>query len=96
MLNVAIIDGTLPRGLDKHHNSGYVVMQIPKLLSTRETAKQLGIPKSTLDQMRLTGDGPVFIKRGKSVFYTEEDLIDWIDSNRRRSTSDLGSVTAAP
>ena len=96
MLNVAIIDGILSFGLDKHHNSGYVVMQIPKLLSTKEAAGQLGLPKSTLDQMRLTGDGPVFIKRGKSVFYTEEDIAEWIDSNRRRSTSDLGSATAAP
>ena len=70
-------------------------MQIPKLLSTKEAARQLGLPKSTLDKMRLTGDGPIFVKRGKSVFYTEEDLTDWINSNRRRSTSDRWSEAAA-
>ena len=69
-------------------------MQIPKLLSTKEAARQLGLPKSTLDKMRLTDDGPIFIKRGKSVFYTEEDLTDWIAAIRRRSTSDNGELAA--
>ena len=66
-------------------------MSLPTLLKTKDAATRLGLSKSTLEKLRLTGGGPVFIKRGKSVFYTESDLADWIHANRRRSTSDPGT-----
>ncbi len=62
-------------------------MTLPTLLKTRDAAKRLGIPKSTLEKLRLSGGGPIFVKRGKSVFYTEQDLTEWVQANRRRSTS---------
>ena len=65
-------------------------MSLPTLLKTKDAATRLGFSKSTLEKLRLTGGGPVFIKRGKSVFYTESDLAEWIHANRRRSTSDAG------
>ncbi len=66
-------------------------MNLPTLLKTKDASTRLGISKSTLEKLRLTGGGPVFVKRGKSVFYTESDLADWIHANRRRSTSDPGA-----
>ena len=65
-------------------------MSLPTLLKTKDASTRLGISKSTLEKLRLTGGGPVFIKRGKSVFYTEQDLTEWLQANRRRSTSDPG------
>ena len=62
-------------------------MSLPTLLRTRDAAGRLGIPKSTLEKLRLSGGGPIFVKRGKSVFYTEQDLTEWVQANRRRSTS---------
>lgn len=67
-------------------------MSLPTLLTTKDAATRLGISKSTLEKLRLTGGGAVFVKRGKSVFYTESDLADWIHANRRRSTSDAGTT----
>ena len=59
------------------------------LINTRDAASRLGFSKSTLDKLRLTGDGPAYIKRGKSVYYTEQDLSDWIaEKPRYRSTSE--------
>ena len=69
-------------------------MYLPTLLKTKDAAVRLGISKSTLEKLRLTGGGPVFVKRGKSVFYTEQDLAEWVHVNRRRSTSDPGPQRA--
>ena len=63
-----------------------------KLLTTIEAANYLGLGKSTLDRMRIHGDGPVFIKYGpgqkSKVLYDQRDIDDWIDSRRRLSTKD--------
>lgn len=67
-------------------------MTLPTLLKTKDASSRLGISKSTLEKLRLTGGGPVFVKRGKSVFYIESDLAEWIHANRRRSTSDAGAT----
>ncbi len=69
-------------------------MDLPTLLKTKDAAARLGISKSTLEKLRLTGGGPVFVKRGKSVFYTEQDLAEWVHGNRRRSTSEVPEVRA--
>ena len=66
-------------------------MVLPTLMTTKNVAKRTGISKSTLEKLRLTGNGPVFLKRGKSVFYTEQDIVNWLQASRRRSTSDPGS-----
>jgi predicted DNA-binding transcriptional regulator AlpA len=63
-------------------------------LRTPEAAAYCGLSASTLEKLRLTGDGPFFIKRGRSVLYDRADLDGWLDSLRRRSTSDRGGVAA--
>lgn len=51
-----------------------------KLYSSKEAAYYLGISDNTLRQYRLNGTGPLFIKKGKRVFYQKSDLDNWLTS----------------
>lgn len=52
-------------------------------------AEYLGLSTSTLAKMRLRGDGPVYMKAGRRVvLYDADDLDAWLESRRRRSTSE--------
>ena len=63
----------------------------PKM-RTPEAAAYCGIAASTLEKMRLRGDGPVFIKAGpRAVVYDVNDLEQWLASRRRASTSDAAA-----
>jgi hypothetical protein len=46
------------------------------------------IPQSTSAKMRITGEGPRFVKRGHRVFYDTADLDAWLESLKRASTSE--------
>lgn len=61
--------------------------QTPRTLRTDGAARYVGLSVSTLEKLRLTGDGPEYIKLGRTVLYKPEDLDAWIDGNRRKSTS---------
>lgn len=58
----------------------------PKL-RTDGAAKYLGVSSSTLEKLRLTGGGPTYVKLGRTVVYDQSNLDEWVDANRRRSTS---------
>ena len=58
------------------------------LLNEKETEKLYGIPVRTLQKWRLTGEGPTFVKIGRSVRYRECDVERFIDERLRNSTSD--------
>ena len=60
-----------------------------------EAADYLRSSKSTLDKMRVTGDGPRYTKIGKRVVYDTADLDDFAKRNKRTSTSDTGAVPVA-
>jgi hypothetical protein len=57
------------------------------LLTTVETADWLRLKKHTLENMRWQGTGPPFRKIGGRVFYHVDDLNQWLDQSRRRSSS---------
>ncbi|MPZ41507.1 MAG: helix-turn-helix domain-containing protein [Rhizobiales bacterium] len=57
-------------------------------LNTREAAAWLGLKKNTLEKMRVFGTGPLYRKHGRYVRYHLEDLVEWSEANKRRSTSD--------
>lgn len=61
----------------------------PKL-RTAAAATYTGLAKSTLEKMRVRGDGCAFIRIGRAVLYDPDDLDAWLAANRRRSTSDHG------
>jgi excisionase family DNA binding protein len=62
-------------------------MQTP-LKNAQEAAGYLGLSKSTLAKLRLTGDGPHYVRLGRRVLYDVADLDSWIAARKRSSTSD--------
>lgn len=61
----------------------------PTKLRAPAAADYLGLSASTLAKMRLRGDGPVYMKAGpRVVLYDRADLDAWLDSRKRRSTSE--------
>lgn len=60
----------------------------PPMMRVSDAAAHLGLSKSTLDKLRLTGGGPAFLKLGKVVVYDPADLDEWLASKRRHSTSE--------
>jgi predicted DNA-binding transcriptional regulator AlpA len=58
-------------------------------MRTREAARYVALAESTLTKMRLTGDGPPFIKVGpRAVAYRKADLDAWIAARLYGSTSE--------
>jgi len=68
-----------------------VTALIPHRLPVEEAARYLGLSVSTLNKLRVFGGGPVFLKLGRRVAYDVADLDLWLETKRRRSTSDDGS-----
>ena len=68
------------------------------VLRTREAAAHVGLSASTLNKMRVRGDGPTYVKSGpRIVVYRLEDLDRWLVERRRKSTSELSySVKLTP
>ena len=58
------------------------------LLDEKQAAKILSLTQEELSQRRFYGKKPVFFKIGKHVRYSLLDLLDYINSCRRRSTSE--------
>jgi predicted DNA-binding transcriptional regulator AlpA len=58
------------------------------MLEPKEAAAILKVSLSWLAKARMSGEGPAFTKIGRSVRYTEADLLQWMKSRRRLSTSE--------
>jgi predicted DNA-binding transcriptional regulator AlpA len=63
------------------------------LLDQKQTAHFLGLSVRTLERHRLAGTGPPFVRLGRLVRYRQQDLIDFVDRNLRRSTSEEPTAT---
>lgn len=59
-------------------------------LTRKEAASYLRLGESTLAKLFVSGEGPPAIKIGRSIRYALLDLNVWMNSRRRRSTSDTG------
>jgi excisionase family DNA binding protein len=57
-------------------------------LNTAEAAAWLRLTKNTLEKMRVQGNGPAYRKHGRYVRYHMEDLVEYSQASKRRSTSD--------
>jgi hypothetical protein len=64
-------------------------------LNTVEAAVYLQLGRSTLEKKRISGDGPRFLKLGcgkqARVSYEVGDLDEWLESTKRRSTSEVAA-----
>jgi predicted DNA-binding transcriptional regulator AlpA len=59
-----------------------------RLYRTPDAADYLGLGESTLEKMRMTGDGPQYVKLGRIVSYEQKSLDAWIEQRTRTSTSE--------
>jgi hypothetical protein len=62
-------------------------LSFENLLNTVEAAEQLRVKKQTLENWRLRGEGPAFIKVGRRVFYRLSVVDAWLAGRVRNSTS---------
>jgi predicted DNA-binding transcriptional regulator AlpA len=58
------------------------------LFTAREAADFLRLSLSWLAKARMRGDGPPYVKLGRSVRYREGALVEWLKSRARLSTSE--------
>ena len=63
-------------------------MELPELISPPNLAQKIGVGVNCLAKWRLTGEGPPFIRVGRRVHYHPEDVANWLQSRRVRSTSE--------
>jgi predicted DNA-binding transcriptional regulator AlpA len=57
------------------------------LLTAKEAARFLQVSLSWLAKARMRGDGPPYIKVGRSIRYQESAIVQWMKSQQRLSTS---------
>lgn len=61
---------------------------ISNLMITKEAAEYLRLSSSTLNKLRLTGGGPVFVQlAGRAIRYRQSDLDEWVAASIATSTS---------
>lgn len=69
----------------------------PAYLREAEAAALLRLAPGTLQNMRLRGDGPAFLRLGGRdrgrIVYARADLIAWAEAGRATSTSAPGPET---
>ena len=63
----------------------------PAILNTKQAAHYVGLSPSTLAKLRLSGDGPIFVKMMSRVGYQLPFLDEWLAQRRRRSTSETAN-----
>lgn len=58
------------------------------LLTTTELCARWCCSRFKVEQMRVKGDGPRFIKIGRNVFYKMRDVLDYEARNTKQSTAE--------
>jgi predicted DNA-binding transcriptional regulator AlpA len=58
------------------------------LLTPKEAARLLRVSSSWLAKARMRGDGPPYIRIGRSIRYVESALFQWMKGRQRMSTSE--------
>lgn len=59
-----------------------------EMLDSGQAAQYLRLARQTLAKLRCVGGSPPFYKVGRQVLYERTELDQWLDTRRRRSTSD--------
>jgi predicted DNA-binding transcriptional regulator AlpA len=57
------------------------------LLTQRQASEMLTLSQRSLERMRVAGDGPKFVRVRRCVRYRLTDVLEWIASRVRTSTS---------
>lgn len=66
-------------------------------LTTTQVSESTGIPTKTLEDLRIKGGGPRFLRLGrrKGIRYLESDLLEWMNSRRYGSLAEAEAAHAA-
>jgi predicted DNA-binding transcriptional regulator AlpA len=59
-----------------------------RLLTVAECADYVRLSASTLNRLRVSGDGPRYVKLAGRVLYDVADVDKWIEQGKRGSTSE--------
>jgi predicted DNA-binding transcriptional regulator AlpA len=62
--------------------------QAIELVVPKEAASIIKMSISWLAKARMTGDGPTYIRIGRSIRYSKTSLLHWLKSRQRLSTSE--------
>ena len=65
---------------------------VERLMSTAEVAEVLRVRPESIRRMRWDGSGPRYIRRGKRALYDPADVREWLEGQKRASTSDPGQA----
>ena len=60
----------------------------PRYFGPKEAAAYLALSPRTLQRMRVTGEGPPYVKVRRRVIYDRLDLDDWTAKRKRRFTGE--------
>jgi len=63
-------------------------LDLPTLLTAKEAASRLKVSLSWLAKARMRGDGPPYVRIGRSIRYTDATTLQWLRSQQRVSTSE--------
>jgi len=64
---------------------------LDQLVNEKEAAAFLGYTMRALQNWRLRGGGPQFVKvSARSIRYRRRDLLAWTEARLRQNTSDMG------
>jgi predicted DNA-binding transcriptional regulator AlpA len=58
-----------------------------RAVNTKGASEHIGLAESTLEKLRVTGEGPAFVKLGRAVRYRICDLDSWAAARVVTSTS---------
>ena len=61
---------------------------LPRYLGQEEAAAYVGLSPRTLQRMRVTGEGPRYVKVRRRVVYDRFDLDDWAAKRKQRFTGE--------
>lgn len=64
----------------------------PRFVRTLAAAQFVGVSKSLLEKLRITGGGPRFALLGSAVVYSVTDLEKWVASRTVASTNEGGDL----
>lgn len=60
-----------------------------ELLTTKRAAPLVGVTPGTMENWRVAGRGPRFIRAGRKIVYDPSDIEAWKEANRASSTSEV-------
>ena len=78
----------MPRKIEADKRADKAGTGFERMLTPKDESKFLRVSLSWLAKARMRGDGPPYVKVGRSIRYPETGTLRWIRSQQRWSTSE--------